>query len=111
MMAITAQEWELLECFGVEPQLLDPGTPWCCNDATYVVEVDGLTVSLAVQPSYQDVRIIVRRDNQRVYELNAIGVADVRVPNEFGRDIVEVQLSERDWLRASEITQTYELRP
>jgi hypothetical protein len=40
MDGITAREWELLGCFGVEPQLLDPDVPWCYNDAVYEVEVD-----------------------------------------------------------------------
>jgi hypothetical protein len=99
MSRITAREWELLGCFGVEPQLLDPDVPWCYNDATYTVEVDGFSVSFAVQPSYLDVRLIVRRDGRRLYELNAVGVADVRVLEEPGRDVVEVRLSEREWLR------------
>jgi hypothetical protein len=110
MNGITAQEWELLGCFAVEPQLLDPAAPWCYNDAVYVVEVDGLTVSFAIQPAYRDVRLIVRREGQRLYELNAVGVADVRVLDEPERDIVEVRLSEREWLRVQvrprfEITQ------
>jgi hypothetical protein len=112
MSRITAKELELLGCFGVEPQLLDPDDPWCYNDALYVVEVDGLSVSFAVQPSYRDVRIIIRKNGQRVYELNAVGVEDVRVVEEPGRDIVEVRLTEREWLQVQlrpvfEITQKF----
>jgi hypothetical protein len=115
MHGITATELELLSCFGVEPQMLDSGVPWCYNDAAYQVEVDGLSVSFAVQPAYRDVRLIVRRGEQRLDELNAVGVADVRVLNEPGHDLVEVQLSERDWLQvqlrpAFEITQGFEAR-
>jgi hypothetical protein len=110
MPGITAQEWELLRCFAAEPKLLDPDVPWCYNDAAYGVEVDGLSVSFAVQPAYKDVRLIVRRGEQRLFELNAVGVMDVRVVDEPGRDIVAVRLSESGWLRmqlrpAFEITQ------
>jgi hypothetical protein len=108
MSGIIAQELELLECFGVEPQLLDPGVPWRYNDALYVVEVDGLSVSFAVQPAYRDVRLIVSRGGQRLYELNAVGVADVRIIDELGRDIVEVRLSEREWLRV-QVRPTFEI--
>ena len=31
--------------------------------------------------------------------MNAVGVADVRVLGEPGRDILEILLSEREWLR------------
>jgi hypothetical protein len=112
MNGITAKEWELLGCFGVDPEFLDPDVPWAYNDAAYLVKVDGLSVSFAIQPSYRDVRLIVRRGSQRLYELNALNVADVRVLDDPGRDIVEIRLSEREWLRlqlrpAFEITQEF----
>ena len=112
MDGITAKELQLLECFGVEPKLLDPKEPWCYNDAAYLVEVDGLSISFAIQPAYRDMRLIVRRGEQRLYELNATSVTDVRVLDEPGRDLLEVALTERSWLRLSlrpcfEITQVF----
>jgi hypothetical protein len=98
MHGITAQEWELLGCFAVEPTLRDRDVPWCYNDAAYLVEVDGLAVSFAVLPAYKDVRLIVHRGEQRLFEPNAVDVVDVRVVDEPGRDIVEVRLSESGWL-------------
>jgi len=113
MTTITAKEWELLACFGVEPKLLEPDVPWCYNDALYQVDLNGLSVSFAVQPSYRDVRLIVRHCGQRLYELNAVGVNDVRIMDEPGRDMVEVRLTEREWLRVQmrptfEITQGFD---
>jgi hypothetical protein len=61
MSGITAREWELLACIAVEPRLLDPGVPWCYNDAAYLIEVDRLAVSFAIQPAYKDVRLDVSR--------------------------------------------------
>jgi len=112
MDGITATELELLACFGVEPRLLDPGVPWCYNDAAYAVEVDGLSVSFAIQPAYRDVRLIVLRGEQRLFELSAVGVADVRVIDERGVDAVEVRLSPESWVRvqlrpAFEVTQGF----
>ncbi len=86
METITATELQLLECFGVEPQLLDPRDPWCYNDAAYLVELDGLSISFAIAPAYRDVRLMVRRCDQRIYELNAMSVTDVRVLDEPGRE-------------------------
>jgi hypothetical protein len=113
MNGVTATELELLACFGVEPQLLDTDVPWCYNDAVYAVEVDGLSVSFAVHPAYRDVRLIVRRGEQRLFELNAVGVVDVRVIEEYGLDAVEVFLSSESWVRLQlrpvvEVTQGFE---
>ena len=110
MSAVSATELQMLGCFGVEPELLDPDVPWSYNDAVYLVDLDGLTVSFAIQPSYRDVRIIVNRGNQRLFELNAVGVTDVRVIDAPGIDAVEVLLANSCWLRmqlrpAFEITQ------
>jgi hypothetical protein len=104
MGVITATELQLLECFGVEcfgvePKLLDPNDPWSYNDAIYAVQVEGLSISFAVQPSYRDVRLILFRGETRLFELNAMGVADVRVIEETGVDAVEVLMTARSWLR------------
>jgi hypothetical protein len=112
MSVVSATELQLLACFGVEPCLLDPDTPWCYNDAVYAVELDGYSVSFAIQPSYRDVRLIVTRDDQRVFEFNAVGVADVRVIDEPRTDAVEVLLGDSAWLRlqlrpAFQITQGF----
>ena len=106
-------ELELLACFGVEPQLREAGVPWLYNDAVYLLDIDGLSVSFAIVPGYLfDVRLIVRRDGQRLFEFNAMCVADVRVIDERGVDAVEIVLSEESWLRitlrpAFEITQGF----
>jgi hypothetical protein len=112
METIAATELQMLECFGVEPQLLDPNDPWCYNDAAYVVELDGMSISFAIAPAYRDVRFIVHRGDQRLFELNAMSVADVRVIDEPSRDLLEIALTERSWLRLQlrpffEITQGF----
>lgn len=96
---ITASELQLLECLGVEPQLLDPSDPWCYNDAAYLVKLDDLSISFAVAPAMHDVRFIIHRGDQRIFELNAVDAADVRVLDEPGRDILEIKLDERSSLR------------
>jgi hypothetical protein len=96
---ITATELQLLACFGVEPQLVEPADPWCYNEATYVVEIESYVVSFAVAPAYRDVRITVTRGGRRLFDSSATGVRDVRVIDEPGVDAVEVLLAERSWLR------------
>ena len=105
-------ELELLACFGVEPQLQEASVPWLYNDAVYLIEIDGLSVSFAITPIHPAVRLIVRRDGQLLFEFNAMSVTDVRVIDERGVDAVEIVLSEESWLRitlrpAFEITQGF----
>jgi hypothetical protein len=97
-MSITAQEWEFLECFEVEPRLRDTDLPWCYNDALYEVQLGDMSVSCAVAPAYHDLRLIVRRDGKPIYELNADNVTDVRVPDAPGRDVFQIQLHEDEWI-------------
>ena len=97
MEEITATELDLLACFGVEPQLRDPGVAWADNSATYDVDVAGSTVTFTIEPSFRELRLTVHRSGQRVLELTANSFTDLRVVEAPGRDAIEVQLSERAW--------------
>jgi hypothetical protein len=97
MDEITASELDLLACFGVEPQLRDPGVPWQDNSATYEVEVDGVAVSFTIEPAFRELRLTIRRREQRLLELTANSFTDIRVIDEHDRSAIEVQLSERGW--------------
>lgn len=99
MIGISATETEILACFGVEPVLLDTNVPWCYNEATYLIDVDGLTVSFVIQPSYRYVWILIFRGTEKFFEFNATGVTDIRVIDEPGIDALEVILSESSSLR------------
>jgi hypothetical protein len=116
MTSITAKEWELLGCFASEPQRSDRRLPWLYDDSVYTAEIGALSVSCAIQPSYRDVRLTVRLCGERIYELNAANVADVRVLDEPGKDILEIQLSDWESLRVQlrpsfEITHGFERHP
>jgi hypothetical protein len=109
MRGITVTELELLDCFRAVPDLLDPEVPWCYNAVEYLVEVDGLTVSFTISPSYRDVRIEVRREGKLLIEVLAKDVADVRVLDEPGADALEVVVDERSCLRL-QLRPSFELR-
>jgi len=95
MKTITAQEWELLSFFEVEPELLDSGEPWIFNDALYRVTHEDLVLTFAVQPSYRDVRLTLVVNGQTTYELSAMGVDDVLYRKEDGVETIEIRLEER----------------
>lgn len=95
MKTITAQEWELLSFFEVEPELLDSGEPWVFNGALYRVIHDDVVLTFAVQPSYRDVRLALAVNGQTTYELSAMGVDDVLYRKEDGVETIEIRLEER----------------
>jgi len=99
--SITAEELELLGFFGVEPKRLDPDVPWPYNDFVYEVQRGDMSLSVAVAPAYKDVRIVCKSGSQALYELNAVGVDDVKYHNDSGRETLEVAISSHDrvWLR------------
>ncbi len=108
-------ELMLLGCFGAEPRLRDADMPWCYNEATYRVAVDGLDVTLVVTPAYCRARLTVRRDGRPLFEFTADWVIDLRVIDERGVDAFVLELSEGAWLRAQlrpafVITQGHESR-
>lgn len=87
------QEWQLLSLFEVEPEYLYPEDPWPYTDAAYSISRDGFELSCAIHPAYSDIRIILKRDAQRIFELNAMGVQDIRYSNESGIESLHVQIS------------------
>jgi hypothetical protein len=100
MRVATATELQLLECFGVEPDLLDLiNVPWCYNEARYQIEIDGYSISFTIQPAERDVKLVVQRSNQLHYELNAVAVIDVMVLDDPGRDILEIQIADGESLQ------------
>jgi hypothetical protein len=98
---LSVHDDDLAGFFGAEPQMLDPGEPWAYNDAVYAVRDGRVHLSLAVAPAYHDVRILLTLDESVLYELNASGVADLRLHNENGRESLEIAVSEREsiWVR------------
>ncbi len=79
--------------------MLDGDVLCCYNNASYQVEVNGLSVSFTIAPGYRDLRHIVRCREQRLFEFKAVGVLDVRVIDEPGIHAVKLVLTEKPWLR------------
>lgn len=101
MSYITAEKLELLTFFAVEPKRLDPETTWPYNDFVYEVARGEMSLSFAIHPAYKDVRIILKHLGVSLYELNAVGVEDLKYHNDSGRESLEVIISVNDtlWLR------------
>lgn len=98
---MSVDELDLLNFFSTAPEQLDPDVPWTYNDSVYAI-VDGhVQISFAIAPFVKDVRIILTSDGVPLYELNAVGIEDVKYHNDKGRESLEIMLTARDsvWLR------------
>ena len=95
MTRVSIEEWQVLSCLEVEPELLDPDEPWVVNDAAYRVTQGDVTLSFSIAPSYRDVRIILMRGEDRLYELNARSVHDVAYRRESDVEQIEIVLEDQ----------------
>jgi len=98
MSPISATELDLLTFFEAEPSKRDAEVPWLYNDLLYEWQQESLSLTFAVAPSYKDVRIILKQADAAIYELNAVGVEDVRYHNDGGREALEVIIAPHDRL-------------
>ena len=99
MSIISAEEWEVLGFFGVNPKTEDE-TPWPYNDFLYEVARGNNSLSCAIAPAYKDVRIILKCDDVKAYELNAVAVKDVGYIEEAnGKEVLEITLSDKESIR------------
>lgn len=96
MNDLSVEEWQLLSFFEVPPELRDATEPWCYNDALYSVEQGDIALTLAIDPAYRDVRIVLTHRGDTLYELSAMSVVDVRYRNEDKVETLEIALSDRE---------------
>ena len=97
--ALSVDEFGLLNFFTVIPVQRDEDVPWVYNDSQYEIMRGQNQLSFAIAPAYRDVRIRLRANGVLLYELNAMGVADVKIHNDKGHEWLEVVASERHSIR------------
>jgi hypothetical protein len=96
--AISAEEWQLLAFFEVEPTKLDADIAWPYNDFTYRRVLGEVTVTFAVAPAYKDFTLTVERGGAKEIELSALSVFDIRYHEDRGAEWLEILLTEADRL-------------
>jgi hypothetical protein len=95
---LSVDEYGLLNFFGTVPAQRDDNVP-----SAYEVTNGDAQVSFALTPAARDVRVLLRVSGIPMYELNAMGVEDVKLHNDKGCESLEAIVSERQsiWLRTS----------
>ncbi|MDW6005012.1 hypothetical protein [Vibrio mangrovi] len=91
---ISAEEYELLGFFEVEPKMLDYDTPWIYNSLVYEVTDKHRVLTVSIQPSYKDVKVILTEEGDKIFEFEGTGVRDIRVLNDNIPEILEIKVSE-----------------
>ena len=98
-IAISATEWEVLSFFEVVPTPADKGIAWPYNNFLYEIQRGDLSLSSAIAPAYRDVKLVLKRAGENLYELNALGVDDLKYDRSYGTEFLDVVLSPREWIR------------
>ena len=96
--AISAEEWELLAFFEVEPTKLDADVAWPYNDFTYRRELGEVTVTFGVAPALKDFTLTVERGGRKEIELSALSVLDIRYHEDRGAEWLELLLTDSERL-------------
>jgi len=77
---------ELIDIFGTEPRLSDPGVPWSYNCLTFVVDRGSDRVVCEISPGYKAVRVNWLRDGTELVRLDLAGVDKVATETERGKE-------------------------
>ena len=96
--SITTQELDLLTFFEVEPTRVNPDVPWPYSELLYTVKRGDFDISFAISPAYRDIHLVVKRGGDTLYELNALGIDDVRYRKDSSGETLELALTARDSL-------------
>ncbi len=108
-MAISVEDYQLLEFFGVEPQLADRHLPWTYNDATYHVQVADIATTFTVSPSYGDVTLNVHRGAEEMVHFSARRVDDIRIVADANYEALQIDLGKNGQVTVR-LRPTFELR-
>lgn len=76
---ITANEEQLEEFFGVKGKPLDINMQWPFNEYLYEVSRDGMELSVSIHPTLKDVRIILAKDENTIFESNRMAIQDITI--------------------------------
>ncbi|MCQ2032273.1 hypothetical protein [Stutzerimonas zhaodongensis] len=109
---ITAEEYELLSFFEVEPERASPDIPWPYNDFSYRVSLGAYDIAFGIYPAYKDLSLTIRHNGMELYSFVALSVKDVRYIQDPRIETLEILISDREsiWPRLRPtvlITQKY----
>jgi len=101
MNYISAEEYELLSFFEVEPERASPDIPWPYNDFSYRVSLGAYDIAFGINPAYKDISLTISQNGMELYSFVALSVKDVRYLQDPHIETLEIFISDREsiWLR------------
>ena len=100
-MTISANEWELLAFFSVEPTTVDADVSWPYNEYTYSGKTDGYSFRCVLSPADHGIEFSVKRENEQLYFLRARAAQDVLYMESNDTEHLKVFLSEMDHVQVT----------
>ena len=91
----SANELDLLTFFEAEPKRADRDVPWPYNEFSYDVIRGEFRVLFTIAPAYLDVKLLISRNSNAIYTLDAKRVEDVVYHNDNGRETLAIVLGTR----------------
>lgn len=92
-MFISAEEWQLISFFEVEPAQQEPNESAACTDLTFRRAVGELQVTFTVHPLHKDFALIVERGATTLINVRALSVFDIRCETDNGTEFLEILLT------------------
>lgn len=93
---LSINEWEALSFFGSDPISREYGTEWFDSDSVYEVVRGDLHLTCAIHPIHRDVRLILSRNGNRVFEWSAMDLIDICYIEEKERTVIRFISSTED---------------
>lgn len=81
-------EYELIEFFGVLPQLCDPGVPWVYNRVTFACERGADRLHVELEPASMVLRVRWTQDGVERLRLDLHRVAGLTLDRAEGQDVL-----------------------
>jgi len=91
---ITAEDYELLGFFEVEPEQREPDESWLHTDSVYTVLKNELELSFCIHPMYRDVKLVLSHKGNPLYQLDTMGVNDVTVVSSSDHEYLDIHLED-----------------
>jgi len=94
MTGTPPDDLDLFTFFEAEPALLDPGTPWVYNTATYETERDGYSVRFEISPSYSTLKVTVVAAGREVAEAEVSAFTSLEIAADAGNETLIARFGE-----------------
>jgi hypothetical protein len=92
------KDWELIGLFECEPKSLDPVVPWAYNHLTLHTVRNNDEISCMIEPGYEVVTIIWKKNGQEIVNLDLHWVQGLEVEMKEGNEFLSAHFRDKSLL-------------